>query len=253
MRELLAIVRSHVVDVCAASRWTLDRPTVMALGGRLPEPAWFARLVRENEADVWAVDSGVAACRAAGVAPSAIVGDGDSAAGDDWSWALESGAREYRYDRAKDLTDFQLALGLWEPRGALVITGCFGGRFDHLTSVADTLAMAEKDGKESEKNFPRCMIDHAEGIFFIRPSGGMEEVLLRFKKRVNAVSLLSMSEVCAGVSISGVRWELDDAVLTRARPWAVSNELAEECDGAVRVSCAEGVLAVYWCGAEGLP
>jgi thiamine pyrophosphokinase len=250
MGEMFAIARSPVVDVCA-SRAARGGVTVMALGGRSPESAWFARLVRENEADVWAVDSGVAACRAAGVVPSAIVGDGDSATGDDWRWALESGAREYRYDRAKDLTDFQLALGLWEPRGPLVLTGCFGGRFDHLTSVADTLAMTEKNEKDGEKNFPRCMIDHAEGIFFVRPSGGREEIILRFKKRVKAVSLLPMSEACAGVSIRGVRWELDDAVLTRAQPWAVSNELAE--GGAVRVSCAEGVLAVYWCGAEGLP
>lgn len=221
--------------------------TLFVLGGRPPESEWLARFVRENGAAVWGVDAGITACRAAGVTPSVIVGDMDSASRGDWAWALERGAREHRYDSAKDLTDFQLALDLWEPRGTLVLTGCFGGRFDHLTSVANTFASSKK-----LKKFPRCMIDHAEGIFFLCPCderGDSKKILLRFRKRVKAVSLLPMTAVCRSVSVRGARWPLDDVTLERDYPWTVSNELADN-GGAVEVCCAEGTLAVYWCDAE---
>ncbi len=222
-----------------------EAPTLFVLGGRRPEPEWLVHFVRENDTTIWGVDAGITACRAAGLAPSVIVGDMDSASREDWEWARAQGAREHRYDSAKDLTDFQLALDLWEQQSALFLTGCFGGRYDHLTSVANTLASLNKI-----KKFPRCMIDHAEGIFFLRSCDDLKKNFLRFRKRVKAISLLPMTEVCRGVSIRGARWPLDGVTLERSYPWAVSNELAADVDGAVEVCCAEGTLAVYWCDAE---
>ncbi|MDL2264441.1 thiamine diphosphokinase [Synergistaceae bacterium OttesenSCG-928-I11] len=245
-----SLLTSPSVEIFCDAPHSGEKPTLFALGGRAPEPAWLAEFVRANGADVWGVDAGISACRAAGVPPSVIVGDMDSASRDDWEWASDLGAREHRYDSAKNLTDFQLALDLWEPRGALVLTGCFGGRFDHLTSVANTFACSEKIKKA--KKFPRCMIDHAEGIFLLSPPDGPKKIFLRFHRKIKAISLLPMTEICRGVSIRGVRWPLTDVSLERAYPWAVSNELAAGGDGTAEVCCAEGVLAVYWCGAEGL-
>jgi thiamine pyrophosphokinase len=163
-----------------------------------------------------------------------LVGDMDSAQEDDWAWAIGEGAEEFRHSSAKDLTDFQLALDLMDERGgasALILSGCFGGRLDHLFS---TLCTFVRGGS-------LCMIDDREGVYLIRPG---ERVRAVFKRRPLAVSLLPLSCECRGVSISGVRWPLDGVVLKRDYPWAISNEAGPS--GEVSARCEEGVLGFYW-------
>ena len=80
----------------------------MVLGGRAPSPEFLASLARGCE--LWAVDRGVEACRAAGIAPAVLVGDRDSGSAEGWRWAAERGAATREYQSDKDLTDFQLAL-----------------------------------------------------------------------------------------------------------------------------------------------
>ena len=211
--------------------------TLFLLGGRRPDSGWLNDFASRNSPEVWAVDSGVAACRAALLRPKAIIGDGDSALDEDWSWAIEEGADEFRHPKAKDLTDFQLALDLLTKKalgGFLLISGCFGGRLDHLFSIVNT----------SASYAPLCMIDDSEGLVFIR---GGDEAKACFKTRPLAVSLLPLSSECRGVSISGVRWPLSGAELKRDFPWAVSNEMYADGDSfEASVRCKEGLLGFYW-------
>ena len=219
--------------------------TLFVLGGRRPEGAWLADFATRNAAEVWAVDAGAAACRSVSIAPDAVIGDMDSADSADWDWALACGAREFRHPADKDRTDFQIALDLWgrgaaEARGVPVATGCFGGRTDHLFSVADSLG-----GICGALGVFGCMLDEVEGLVFL-PSGGSLD--LCFSEAPVAVSLLSMSEACKGVDIDGVRWPLEDTELRRGLPWAISNRALPSDDGAVvRARCGEGVLGIYWC------
>jgi thiamine pyrophosphokinase len=250
------------------------------LGGRAPDAEWLRGFVDANDPDVWAVDSGVASCRAIGRVPSRIIGDRDSASPGDWIWALEGGAEEYLHRRDKDLTDFQLALKLFmdapgqrdsnaEDDRILILSGCFGGRTDHLMSALLTFALS--DGAEGSLSsspslsnssslsrspcsspsphaprggVSRCMMDETEGIIFIYPRRG---VSMKFHAAPVAVSLLPMSDVCEGVNLSGVRWPLSGAALRRSFPWAISNETADCPDCLVTASCEDGVLALCWC------
>jgi thiamine pyrophosphokinase len=214
------------------------------LGGRPPEAGWASELVLRNSARVWAVDSGTSACRAAGVVPSVLVGDRDSVPPDDWEWAASLGARENIYDRDKDETDFQLAMSLFRDEAGLndgvcprvlIVSGCFGGAFDHQASTFYTLAF-------SGGEFFRCMIDETEGICFLYPG---DDAALRFSRPPKAVSLLPVTDACRGVSISGVKWPLERVTLERRFPWAVSNE-ANAVNEPVAVACGEGILALYW-------
>ena len=216
---------------------------LFVLGGRSPDSAWLREFARLNELDVWAIDSGVMACRVAGLHPSVIVGDRDSATSDDWQWAVSSGAEEHLHDPDKNRTDFQLALDLLHNRegGSPILTGCFGGRTDHFLSILWTFYGASKRAERPQR--PHCMIDHDEGFFFLHGAGSAK---IFFKRRPVAVSLLSMSERCAGVSISGVRWPLSDVELLRNFPWSISNETTGD-DGSVVVSCGDGVLGISWC------
>jgi thiamine pyrophosphokinase len=229
---------SELVDIFTNSP-VRERRTLFLLGGRRPDVTWLADFASRGDFDVWAVDSGVTACRETNLTPSVIIGDRDSAPASDWEWALGRGAAEYLHPTAKNLTDFQLALNLLqENRTAnLILTGCFGGRLDHLLSVLDTFAASRS----------LCMIDELEGVFLIRP--GME-ISAVFKKKPLAVSLLSLSEECAGVSIRGVRWPLEGVALRRDYPWAVSNETADAVGQAcwkVSARCESGILGFYWC------
>jgi thiamine pyrophosphokinase len=213
--------------------------TIFVLGGRAPGSVWLSDFAARNRLAAYAVDKGVAACRKANLAPAVLVGDRDSAAAEDWEWALRLGARESLYQADKDLTDFQLALGLIGEgdRRGLVLTGCFGGRFDHLFSIVGAFSAA--------RSF--CMIDEREGLSLVEPGRGMRVV---FKKRPVAVSLLALSQECSGVRISGVRWPLGGVTIERSNPWTVSNETLLEKGGKhvkdILVQCESGIMGFYW-------
>lgn len=162
----------------------------------------------------------------------------DSVPPDDHEWARSSAASEFVYPREKDVTDFQLAINelkneLRKQNGAsnLIVTGGFGGRLDHLFSVLNTFAYSGA----------LCMIDDRECVSLVRPD---ITVSVKFKTRPAAISLLPLSERCAGVNIGGVRWPLTNASLDRNFPWTVSNELPEG-NSEITASCASGIVGLY--------
>lgn len=227
--------------------------TLMVLGGRRPDPVWLSRLAGENSFDVWGVDHGVDWCRDAGLPPRSVVGDMDSASPEGIRWAREEGASEVRYERDKDRTDFQLALALYVAEAArssdlLVVSGCFGGRADHLFSAMHSLAFHGR-GSASGIRY-RCMLDDREGLFFLE---GGDEMVFFFREPPFALSLLAFSDECRGVRIGGgVRWPLEDALLKRSSPWAISNRTIEPSgDVRIEVRCAEGILGLYWVKEKG--
>lgn len=210
----------------------------MVLGGRAPSPEFLARLAACGE--VWAVDRGVDACRAAGVVPAALIGDRDSGSAEGWRWAAERGAKTRVYQSDKDLTDFQLALEIFADEcknsvKKIILSGALGGRFDHLWSLTLSFLNMTRGG------VPFCMADDHEGMMFIR---GGEVYSVAFARRPKAVSLLSFSPVCRGVNLRGVHWPLADAELRYDFPYAVSNRV--EGEGCVEVSCGAGTLGFYW-------
>ena len=157
----------------------------MVLGGRAPSPEFLASLARGCE--LWAVDRGVEACRAAGIAPAVLVGDRDSGSAEGWRWAAERGAATREYQSDKDLTDFQLALEIFadERKNSeknIILTGALGGRFDHLWSLTLSFLNMTRAG------VPFGMMDDREGMIFVR---GGEAYALAFARRPKALSLLA--------------------------------------------------------------
>ncbi|OUO92934.1 thiamine diphosphokinase [Cloacibacillus sp. An23] len=211
---------------------------VMVLGGRAPSPEFLARAAEYGE--VWAVDRGVEACRAAGIVPAMLVGDRDSGSAEAWRWAEENGAPVREYQSDKDLTDFQLALKIFveshKNNGKkLFLTGALGGRFDHLWSLVISFLNLAPRGVQL------CAADDHEGLLFLH---GPQSYSLEFARKPKAVSLLSFSPRCEGVCISGVRWPLSCAELSYGFPYAVSNRV--DGDGRVDVSCGYGTLGLCW-------
>lgn len=212
-----------------------ELPRLLITGGRPPATNWLrqmARTVRHGE--VWAADHGVDACRAAGMLPDKLLGDGDSAGIDSWRWAEAAGVPTKKFPVAKDLTDTQLAIEGLAQMGApyIIVTGAFGGRFDHAYSTIYSAAHAA---------VPCALIDEQEAIFFVRSGEG---ITIAPTARPKAISLLPITADCYGVTTENLRWELTGAMLKSSFPNAVSNELiADATEFSITIEC--GILAVY--------
>lgn len=215
-----------------------DNITIFILGGRSPSPNWLKSLNFQSE--TWAIDKGVDSCISTGIIPSTLVGDKDSADNSAWQWAAETGCKVLSFDSEKDLTDFQLALDIFGKKyhgktHGIFLTGCWGGRFDHLWSILITF-ISHTNGYQ-----PVAMADEKEGMLFMR---GSSKSLLNFKKSPLAISLIPFTKKCQNVCIDGVRWPLDGATLDYNEPYSISNRLSD--DAVVSVSLSNGLLGIYW-------
>lgn len=213
-----------------------ERYTLMVLGGRKPPNDWLKRLNLPSMS-VWAVDSGAEVCMAAGLPPHVLLGDRDSSSAEAWLWAQSRGAEVSLHEIDKDLTDFQLALKKFKREldggEGLALTGCFGGRLDHLWSL---VVCACNAGPEAR---PVFMVDHAEALFLLEA----ESAAFEFERKPDYISLLSFSEECREVGIGGVRWPLADETLRFDYPYSVSNRPFEN---RIDVSVGSGLMGVYF-------
>jgi thiamine pyrophosphokinase len=213
-------------EAVAASR-------VLVLGGKAPDPDWLRQTARGR--DVWAVDRGAEACRDADVKPDYALGDFDSISDAGKKWLDDGGVETDSYESDKDLTDFQLALrGTSGKKSGLLVTGCWGGRFDHAFSNVFSVLLGDDWGVNVI-----ALADESETLIPLRAGGSLT---VSFRSKPLALSLLPLSPVCRGVTLCGAKWNLRDATLTQSRPCAVSN-VAQRDEVTVKVD--SGTLGVY--------
>lgn len=212
---------------------TPSREILFIAGGRVPNSDWFKKVAQGRK--IFAVDRGIELCRALNILPEMLIGDFDSAESSAVDWALSKKIPVERHPVDKDLTDTQLALKFAEKNSAAIITGAFGGRLDHAFSTIFTCA-----------HFPAkiFLADEREIIFYVK---GGESFSVNFFQKPVALSLLPMSEICRGVTIKNVHWELENATLAQNFPSAVSNRVESP---EVQISVGGGVLAFYCCFSE---
>lgn len=206
---------------------------LLVIGGRAPEASWLCQAASCH--DVWAVDHGLDACLAAGILPKRLIGDGDSAAPASWQFAETQGIPIEKFPSEKDDTDTQLALRIAKEAGfpAAIVTGAFGGRFDHALSTVTSCAFAP---------LPCLLADEREALFFVH-SG--EAVTFTPVQKPKAISLLPFTPRCCGVDLTGTHWPLHGATLEASSMRAVSNVLAAG-SRALTVSLQGGLLGVYF-------
>lgn len=204
---------------------------LLVIGGRPPAADWLRKAAQGRIP--WAVDHGIDICREAGIPPKHLLGDRDSSTEEAWDWGSARAIPVDVYPPEKDLTDTQIALkqlsGL--PHAFAVITGAFGGRFDH--AFANVLSCAHA-------SIPCCLADEKEAIAFLK---GSMELRIACKKAPAAVSLLPLAEECSGATISNVHWPLENARLRLSFPNAISNRL--EGKNEFPVALQRGTLGVY--------
>ena len=200
---------------------------LLVIGGRPPAIDWLKEAAKSRI--LWAVDRGIDICHQADIPPSYLLGDGDSASKTSWEWGASHPIPVDTYPSEKDLTDTQLALEKLPADSFALITGAFGGRFDH--TFANIYSCAH--------SVPCCLADDQELLLFLKDAMTLH---IACREMPHAISLLPLTEVCSGVSIEGVHWPLRNALLCQKLPNAVSN-IPEKKE--FPIALQKGILGVY--------
>ena len=191
-------------------------------------PPGELRLASGRPAFVIAADQGLRHLEAAGIAPDLIVGDFDSLG------TVPSGENVIRHPVEKDDTDMMLAVKTGLGRGCrtFVLYGGIGGRLDHTYANLQTLAYLSDHGARG----------YLLGDGFIATA--WKDGTLDFPAGLTGpVSVFCPGEKAEGVSIEGLYYPLQNAVLTSGFPLGVSNQFTGV---SARVSVRKGTLLAMW-------
>ena len=166
-------------------------------GGTLDARGPEAGLLEGPWEAVVCADSGADHARRLGVVPALLVGDFDSISGDSLA-AYRSVPRE-AHPADKDKTDTQLAVEWALGRGAhwIVIAGGMGSRFDHSLANAFLLQLIHDRGAKG------IVTDGRQSVYLLR--GELE----LSRPEGTLLSVLPLGPRCRGLTLSGLRWELD--------------------------------------------
>lgn len=156
-----------------------------------------------------AADGGLRYLEKAGINPDVIIGDFDSLG------INPEGENVIRLKPEKDITDMHAAvsIGLEKGYNKFKLYGALGGRIDH------SLANIQLTASLSQRNIKAEICDKKSYITAITNG------CIRFdSSRKGYISVFSHSDVSEGVSIDGLKYELNNSDLKNTFPLGVSNE-----------------------------
>lgn len=204
---------------------------IVVIGGEAPYPAVAAHLAPVDL--VVAADSGLDAAVGLGLRPDVVVGDLDSVSPSALATAEAAGTTIERHPSDKDATDVELAVDAATARGATAITvvGGLGDRLDHLLGTLAVLGAPR---------LARIAVDAWLGRAWLAALQGPGQRDVDGRPG-DYISLVPLAGPARGVRTQGLRWPLDDALLTPTSTLGISNELLR---GRAEVRLAAGSLLV---------
>lgn len=168
---------------------------------------------------VIALDGGLGYCDFLQVEPDLIIGDFDSVTDEERKALLEiekaAPEKVIRLKPEKDDTDMLYAIKHALSKGyrEFRIYAGTGGRFDHTLANIQCLLYLKN-------NEARGFLMDGNGMILVIKN---EEV--RFRENMEGyLSLFAMGQRAEGVTIKGLKYELEDAVITNDFPIGISNE-----------------------------
>lgn len=192
---------------------------------------------------VIAVDGGLGYCGALGVEPHLILGDFDSVSSKEAKviemLEQQIPERVIRLPREKDDTDTLAALkeGLRRGYRDFRIYGGTGGRFDHTFANIQCLLFLKRQG----------------AVGYLMDGNGMilvlEDESVEFQEGLEGyLSLFSLSQESLDVTIQGMKYPLERAVLRNDFPIGISNEFTGK-PAVISVEKGQLVCMLQWyCG-----
>lgn len=186
-----------------------------------------APLTDINTADFIIVcDKGYEYAKKEGVIPDLFIGDFDSFADE-----VPKDISKVTLPCEKDETDTMAAIKYAAESGfdKILLFCALGGRLDHLLGNLQTAVYAVKAGLSVKI----CDADNEIYVF-------SNSLITVPKKDGFSISLISLTDKCENVSVSGGKYTLKNATLTNASTLGISNEWIDD----ITVSTGDGVLAV---------
>jgi thiamine pyrophosphokinase len=207
---------------------------MLVLGGRPPDIDWL-KDASLNFDEIWAADSGGEVCKKAGLLPKYLIGDFDSICENDKEWLISHGTKIIKYPMEKDLTDFQLCLEIASQKGKknVIVTGGWGGRFDHAYSNIYSALWGMELGVRVI-----CLADENETLFYVYTG---ESIEISFKVKPYAFSLIALESLSV-VSVNGAKWNLSYSQINQKHPYAISNKPENDI---IKIEVHEGSIGVY--------
>jgi thiamine pyrophosphokinase len=151
--------------------------------------------------------------------PEIIIGDLDSLPEETVTRMAAAGVAIQRHPADKDKTDLELVLELatnQQPDEILLVTA-LGGRLDQM--LANILLLTQP----TFANTRLTLLDGNQQATLLRS----QESLTISGQPGDTLSLVPLWPQVSGVTISGVRWPLDQATLSLGSTWSISNVLDE--------------------------
>lgn len=224
----------------------MTRTVVVVSGGTSPGPLPDGLTPGDPAVVVVAADRGVDHALSLGIVPHVAVGDFDSVSAAGLERVMAAGTEVRRHPRDKDATDLELALdvaetlvtegpvgeGADDPDARIVVLGDPAGRLDHLLASVAVLTRRRSATVTAHLGGHRVDVVHP-GRAVTLGGGGAGKL----------VTLLAHGGVATGVTTTGLRFALRDAVL---EPWSslgVSNECSGAAPASVRITSGV-VLAI---------
>lgn len=166
----------------------------------------------------------------------AFVGDGDSVK------TLPEDCMRVMLPREKDMSDLESAVDLAISNRAeeIILLGCTGGRLDHSLSAFGVLERAAASKT-------RSFIMDPSNLMFFQDGGNVRYPDLGY----DYFSIIPLEQKLIGVSLSGLKYALDDETLKRSGSMGLSNEfIAKSAYVSIRRGSA---LIVYSSEREHIP
>ncbi len=184
-------------------------------GGKISNTDFINPLeIRKNSGLIICADSGLHIAEKIGVTPDLIVGDFDSYIG-----SLPENIEIYRSVPEKDDTDTLMAVRIAIDRGydEIRLYGGLGARFDHSFANIQTLVFAYENGC-------KMTIYDADNILMLRGVGEYE-----FPCKPDwYFSLFALTEKADIGELKGVKYPLENYVMSISYPIGVSNEITAD-------------------------
>jgi len=186
---------------------------------------------------VIAADGGYAALTSHGITPDLVVGDFDSLSPDLFG-AVSNHPNVIRSPAEKDETDMMLAVrqGLDLGYKTFVINGGLGGRLDQTIANIQILTyIAEKDAHGTLLGPDSCVTAIKNNEIKLSPG----------KNQRGTISIFCAGDKAEGVTLKGLKYPLENAVILNTYPIGVSNEFIGI---PATISVKNGTLIVIWDG-----
>jgi len=212
-----------------------------------------------------AADGGYAQLASRGIEPDLVVGDFDSLG------TVPEHLNIKRSPVEKDDTDMMIAVkhGLKLGIRAFIIDGGLGGRFDHTLANIQLLAYIANNGaygvllgrdicitvlRNGTISFSLCSgdeITRKAHECFIKDGGRAVHTYVSSAgpSHGNRISVFSVGDRAEGVTLTGLKYTLDNATISCDYPIGISNEFTGV---PATITVRDGCLAVMWQGGRDL-